>query len=299
MKYLVLILTFTSVQLIAQQEPDLDFPITVENPTYADGETVLIGIDASHNNLHTLKTNFAPFAKLLKEDGYQPISIDEVTKENLENLTVFVVANALHTSNIENWRRPVANAFSDHEIDIIEDWVESGGSLLVIADHMPFAGASNELAARFGFSYVDGFVLAKDQVWPPDTYSKEAGNLLETPITAGIDSIIGFTGSAVLPPQDATVIAKFPETHQILVSEVAWQFDEDTEIQAIGNTVMGAVTNFRKGRVAFFSEAAMFTAQIVQDRYKVGFNSPAAPQNMQFVLNTIHWLDSEVEKKMK
>ncbi len=291
MKYLVLLFIFSSVQLIAQQEPDLDFPITVENPKYADGETVLIGIDASHNNLHTLKSNFAPFAKLMRADGYQPISIDKVTKANLESLKVFVIANALHSSNIENWKRPIANAFTGPEIDIIEKWVENGGSLLVIADHMPFAGAANELAASFGFTYIDGFVLAKDQVWPPDSYTKISGKLLETPVTAGIDSVVGFTGSALLPAKNATIIARFPETHQILVSDVAWQFDENTEIQATGNTVMGAIKSHGKGKVAFFSEAAMFTAQIVQGRYKVGFNSPHAPQNMQFVLNTIHWLD--------
>lgn len=206
------------------------------------------------------------------------------------------MVSVLHGSNIENWKRLIANAFTGQEIDIIEKWVINVGSLLVIADHMPFAGASNKLAARFGFSYIDGFVLVKDQVWPPDSYIKDSGRLLETSITSGIDSIVGFTGSALLPAKNATVIALFPETHHILVSEIAWQFDENTEIKPLGRTVMVAISDCEKGRVAFFSEAAMFTAQIAQGMRKVGFNSPAAPQNMQFVLNTIHWIDDQEKR---
>jgi len=292
MKYLLLFLILSNFQLLAQQEPDLDFPITIENPQYTGEEIGLIGVDASHHNLHTIKTNFAPFAKLMKADGYQPIAINEVTTPALDSLNVFVIANALHPSNVGHWRRPIASAFTESEIEILEKWVKDGGSLLVIADHMPFAGATNELAKKFGFTYIDGFVMAKDQLWPPDSYSKKSGNLLETPLTIGIDSLAGFTGSALVPAAGASVIAKFPETHQILIPEVAWQFEENTTIKAIGNTVMGAVKEYGKGKVAFFSEAAMFTAQIVQGRHKVGFNSPFAPQNVAFILNTVHWLDN-------
>ncbi|WP_185094434.1 hypothetical protein [Marivirga tractuosa] len=289
----MIILLLSSYQLFPQQVADLDFPIHIENPKYTGVETAIIGIDASHNNLHTLKTNFAPFAKLVKADGYQFISINKITEQILDSLNILVIANALDSSNVRNWRRPIANAFSENEIEIIEKWVKEGGSLLVIADHMPFAGATNDLAKKFGFVYEDGFVLKRgESSWPPDTYSKQEGNLFDTPLTQGIDSLAAFTGSALRPPKDATIIARFPETHTLLVSEVAWQFDESTVEKPTEDFVMGAIMNYGSGKVAFFTEAAMFTAQIVQDQYKVGFNSPLAPQNMQFVLNTIHWLDN-------
>ncbi|WMN11641.1 hypothetical protein QYS49_39105 [Marivirga salinae] len=292
MKYFLIILLFSSLNLFSQQQPDLDFPINIENPQYNGDETALIGIDASHNNMHTLKTNFVPFAKLMEADGYQPISIEEITEEALDSINIFVIANALNSSNIRNWRRPIANAFTKSEIKIIEKWVKDGGSLLVIADHMPFAGATNELAKKFGFTYEDGFVMKEGESWPPDTYSKKAGNLFDTPITKNIDSLAAFTGSALIPPEDAIIIAKFPQTHKLLIPEIAWQFEENTIEKSIENVVMGAIKNHGNGKVAFFTEAAMFTAQIVQEKHKVGFNSPAAPQNIQFVLNTIHWLDN-------
>jgi len=116
MKYLLLFFVLSSFQLLAQQEPDLDFRINIENPKYTGVETALIGIDASHNNLHTLKTNFAPFAKLMSADGYCPVSIEKITEETLDSLNVFVIANALDSSNVRNWRRPIANAFTKSEI---------------------------------------------------------------------------------------------------------------------------------------------------------------------------------------
>ncbi|WKV12477.1 hypothetical protein [Marivirga harenae] len=293
MKYLLLIFLALNFKLYAQQQPDMDFPISIENPKYGVDKTALIGIDASHHNLHQLKTNFAPFAKLMCADGYNPISIEEITKQSLDPLNIFVISNALHSTNVGNWSRPIANAFSENEIDMLESWVENGGSLLVIADHMPFAGAANELAKKFGFSYEDGFVMKSGRSsWPPETYSKKAANLFETPITKGIDSIAAFTGSALMAPSDAIVIAKFPTTHRLLIPDVAWQFDESTVVKPTEKVVMGAIMKYGKGKVAFFTEAAMFTAQIVQDEIKVGFNSPTAPQNVQFVLNTLHWLDS-------
>lgn len=293
MKYFLIILLFNSYQLFSQQVPDLGFPIIIENPKYTGAKTAIIGIDASHHNFHTLETNFAPFAKLVEKDGYHPVSISEINKETLDSLNIFVIANPLESSNVGNWRRPIANAFSENEIEIIEKWVQAGGSLLVIADHMPFAGATNTLAKRFGFSYEDGFVLNREGgSWPPDSYSKQNSNLLNTPLTHSIDSLAAFTGSALLAPNDATIIARFPETHTLLIPEVAWQFSESTIEKPIEDFVMGAIKKYGSGKIAFFTEAAMFTAQIVQDQYKVGFNSPAAPQNIQFVLNTIHWLDS-------
>ncbi|HET8859359.1 hypothetical protein [Marivirga sp.] len=77
-----------------------------------------------------------------------------------------------------------------------------------------------------------------------------------------------------------------------LIPEVACEFDANAIEKSTANLVMGAIKRYGKGKVAFFTEAAMFTAQIVQEKYKVGFNSPVAPQNIQFLMNTIHWLNN-------
>ncbi len=297
-KFLILVLCIFSIKVFAQQQrPDLDFDLSVANPKYTGENTVLIGVDASHNNLHTINNGFQPFAKLLRADGYQLQSVSIITSENLKMLNTFIIANPIHESNIGEWKRPVENAFNVQEIEVLKTFVINGGSLMVIADHMPYAGATNELAKAFGFSYEDGFVMNEKQVWPPEVYSKKQGNLYETVITKNIDSLAGFTGSGLKAPKRAIKIASFPKTHKLLIPEVAWQFEDSTKRLDVSDLVMGAIMSYGKGKVAFFTEAAMFTAQIVQDKFKVGFNSPRAPQNKQFVLNVMHWLDNGKTQK--
>ncbi|MEL7124492.1 MAG: hypothetical protein AAFO07_33970 [Bacteroidota bacterium] len=286
------ILLLCTVNCFAQgQRPDLEYSIKLENPRYKGPPKVMIGIDGGHNNVHQLDGGFAPFAKLMKLDGYDLKAVNIISKEQLDSLDIMVIVNAIHESNVGNWQRPIANAFPKEEIELLENWVQNGGSLLVIADHMPCAGATHELAKAFGFGYKDGFVLSKKQKWPPETYTKKSGDLFDTEVTKGIESITSFTGSALVVPQDATPIARFPKTHKLLIPEVAWQFDKNTEKLDTEGLFMGALKKHGQGKVAFFTEAAMFTAQIVQKRLKVGFNAPEAPNNIPFILNVMHWLD--------
>lgn len=279
--------------ITGQQAPDLDFPVSVEHPRYRSENGPVIGIDGGHHNLHQLEGGFAPFAKLARADGYQVKALPELSRARLDSLDILIIVNALHASNIGNWQNPVPSAFTQAEINLLETWVQSGGKLWVIADHMPFGGAAADLATAFGFTYENGFVMRKSQAWPPERYTKSEGTLLENSLTEAVDTLAGFTGSALKSPDGALIAGKFPSTHQLLLPEVAWQFNEQTEVRSLDDYVLGAVKEHGGGRVAFFTEAAMFTAQIVQDRYKVGFNSPVAPYNQRFALNVLHWLDGE------
>lgn len=283
---------FCSKIMKAQQEPDLEFEPVISSPRYISGSGPTIGIDAAHNNLHTLEGGFAAFGKLLTKDGYLLKSIDEIKREVLEKLDIFVIANPLHESNVGNWQRPIHNAFTDEEMSHIVHWMKSGGKLLLVADHMPFAGAAMALAEKFDVKYYDGFVISEEEMWPPETFRKSDGNLYEDMLTSNIDSLASFTGSAILAPTNSTKLGRFPDSHRLLIPERAWVFDELTEVLPLEELSFGAYMIFGEGKVACFSEAAMFTAQLVQERYKVGFNSPRAPDNQQFILNLVHWLDN-------
>lgn len=277
--------------LIAQQVPDLDFSVSIDHPSYAAGEGPVIGIDGAHNNLHQLEGGFAPFAKLARADGYQLKAVPKLSKAELEALDILVIANALHASNVGNWQNPVPSAFTTAEIKLLEKWVKSGGRLWVIADHMPYGGAAQALSEKFGFFYENGFTIRKErQGWPPELYTKADGNLHDNVLTTGVDTLAGFTGSALKCPEGALVAGTFLPTHHLLLPDIAWQFDENTEVRPVEGYVLGAVQDYGRGKVAFFTEAAMFTAQIVQEKYKVGFNAPVAPYNQQFALNILHWL---------
>jgi carotenoid cleavage dioxygenase-like enzyme len=76
---------------------------------------------------------------------------------NLKGIRILVIANALNKINIENWYIPTPSAFTVKEIETVRKWVKEGGSLFLIADHMPMGGAAAELAAAFGFHFTNGF----------------------------------------------------------------------------------------------------------------------------------------------
>ncbi|MEZ4998473.1 MAG: hypothetical protein R2758_13765 [Bacteroidales bacterium] len=67
---------------------------------------------------------------------------------------------------MQNWYKPVYSAFTPKEIETVRKWVEGGGSLFLIADHMPMGGADKEMAAAFGFGFTDGFAIDTAQTGP-------------------------------------------------------------------------------------------------------------------------------------
>lgn len=285
----------------AQQVPDTVFTWVNHHPAHPTGTGPLVLIDEAHNNFHTARGGFYPFAKLSREDGYRVDDLPtRVTNEEvLMSCRILVIANALDSSNLEAWRLPTPSAFTPAEIVQIRKWVWNGGRLFLIADHMPFAGAACELGKAFGFEFLNGFAFTGQQTWPPSLFTTACGNLLESPVIDGkngsgpVDTVATFTGSAFLIPDGAIPLLRFKETSYSLQPETAWQFREDTPRQNLAGYFQGALLSYGKGKVAVFGEAAMFTAQIVNGTIKVGFNSEVAPQNAQFTLNVLHWLNGE------
>jgi hypothetical protein len=282
-----------------QQVPDTSCQFHFSKVTYPRGEGPVIFIDEAHHNFHTRSGGFFAFSKLLAEDGYrvQGLSAAITSPVVLSGCNILVIANAVDPSGAEDWIFPNPSAFSDEEVRNINQWVQHGGSLLLIADHMPFAGAATQLGRAFGFEFINGFAFTGAQRWPPSMFSRENGMLHGSPVTDArmdqlkIDSIATFTGSAFRIPEQAIPVLSFRATDWSLQPDTAWRFHEITPRTALRGYHQGALLEYGRGRVAVFGEAAMFTAQIANGRRPAGFNSPAAPQNEQFTLNLIHWLD--------
>lgn len=282
----------------AQQMPDTLYTFDIQQAAWPNDEGPVILIDGAHNNFHTRDGGFTAFTRLLEQDGYRVKAGTDLldSKEPLKAVDILVIANPLHADNIGNWVLPNPSAFSEKEIKVISDWVESGGKLLLIADHMPFAGAAQELGAAFGFEFINGFARTGDAFWPPSVFFREQG-LADHAITNGlkkgekIERLSTFTGSAFQIPDNATPIISFAERHISLQPDTAWRFNPETERLSLAGFHQGAVLPFGEGQLAVFGEAAMFTAQVTGNGLKAGFNSEYAPQNAQFVLNLIHWLD--------
>jgi hypothetical protein len=303
MKKKTLIFWFISLcaigHITAQQRADTLFNPPVPNPVYAKGEGSIVFIDAAHNNFHTPDGRFRPFANTLSKDGYRiEANTGAFTKEKLASGKILVIANAVHESNLTRWTLPTPSAFSDTEIDELNSWVKDGGSLFLIADHMPFPGAAEKLAASFGFKFYNGFAIKKGigrDIFKPGNGLKENSLTRGRNTSEMVTSLQTFTGQAFEIPKDAQPVIVLNSKYRVRLPETAWQFTKNTPEISGENLVQGAFLKYGKGRVVVFGEAAMFSAQTQGGKTKIGMNESSASQNVQFLLNTIHWLDGVID----
>ncbi len=283
----------------AQQTGDHGFNPSIENPAYAQGQGPTVFIDEAHQNFHTSEERYRAFADLLRRDGYVVQGLQSsFTTEALQDADVLVIANPLHESNIGNWSLPNPSAFSEDEIEAVASWVHDGGALYLIADHMPFPGAAEQLAERFGFLLSNGFALNADNSGLMK-FETADGSLQNHPIVKGrnanesVPFVTSFTGQAfrVRPGTKAASLMLMADDSVLLLPVVAWEFSSETPHLSAAGMLQGAVLQYGAGRVAMFGEAAMFTAQQAgADRRPMGMSHPEAPHNAQFVLNVMHWL---------
>ena len=108
----------------------------------------------------------------------------------MDGYSILVIANALGANEAND-----NSAFTDEECDAVRDWVQSGGSLLLITDHAPTGAAAENLARRFGVEMSKGMTEDSKNYdnSSGDTsqlvFTRENGLLLEHPITQGRDAM--------------------------------------------------------------------------------------------------------------
>jgi hypothetical protein len=286
----------------AQQVADTAFRPPLGPPTWMEGQGPHVVLDEAHHDFHTLEGRYLTFGRLLSRDGFVVTSgTSAFDSASLSDIDVLVVANALAAENAqeENWRLPSPSAFTTGEITAVRSWVEQGGALLLVADHMPFPGAAHELAAAFGFELLNGFALTAgpDYPGPPMVFRRSDGSLGDSPITSGavpgqrVDSVATFTGEAFRAPAAAVPILVLHPGTVSLMPDTSWAFHDDTPRLDVGGWSQGAILQVGRGRVAVFGEAAMFSAQLAgRAKTPMGMNAPVASQNAKLLLNLMHWL---------
>ena len=305
-----LLVLVCSTSLAAQQVVDTAFTPTLRvPPTFASGRGPVIVIDEAHANFHTATGRYRPFTRLAEADGFVVrANTAPFDSASLANVRMLVIANAVDERNRAQaaWRLPVASAFDSDEVKAVAAWVRRGGALLLIADHMPFAGAADSLGAALGVYFANGFAIpphgpdAETGDYPIVFRRGADGGLASHAIMDGrssrerIDSVVSFTGSAFRlggEVEPGAALMRLPRDTRVKLPIQAWQFSDSTaEIRGDG-LLQGAAFRLGRGRVAVFGEAAMFSAQRKGPRAKpMGMNAPEAVQNAQFVLNVLHWV---------
>lgn len=292
-----------SVPVWSAQIGDPNADVSVAAPAFPKAKGPIVAIDAGHENFHTIDGRFAPFARLLSNDGFRVTGhTGAFTRESLKDISVLVIANALNPANKSSWALPTPSAFTADEITVVSSFVENGGSLLLIADHMPFGGAAADLAQTFGVTFYNGFAFYVPAPDAPEVFTADKGLRADDLIlrgrqpSAAVTRLTTFTGTAFRAPPSARPLIVLDTDHVLLTPQTAWVFLPETPRASAAGLLQGAALTVGKGRVAVFGEAAMFTAQTddADPKVKTGFSAPGAESNKQFVLNVARWLAGQL-----
>jgi cysteine-rich repeat protein len=256
------------------QHPDCTFSPSVPNPRYrgCTGPTILV--DRTHTNFHgvTPESVFHPgrywgFAKLLVRDGYVVRDSTVPFAELLPTTTakIIVIAN------------PVAllgkDAISADDVAALVAWVQAGGSLLLSIDHPPFQKVPM-LAEALGLTGIIG--SAKQHTFTRANGDLNGGSVIANgtgPDTV-IDEVTTFTGTGFSISPTPPPFASY---------EAVLTYPPDSRRTEVGK-LQGVAIQFGAGRVYVSGESGCLTAQNA-------FGMQFTPDNKQYVLNIIHWLD--------
>jgi hypothetical protein len=270
------------------QKADLSFDTSVAKPTYSGDHPRLL-FDVAHHNFHTPTGRYRPYAELLRNDGYVIVENHlPFTAQVLDAAQVLVVANAMGPDDHEG-----RDAFSDDEKAAVTDWVQRGGALLLIADHVPFGGAASALSKQFGVEMYLAFARDDDDDkhagWDNErlVFSRENGLLTDAPITRGrnqgerVCRVVTFTGQSLSVPAGATPILR--------MGNDAYDWRSRSDRRPARGHAQGVSLSPGKGRLVILGEAGVLSAQVDPLGFKMGMNY-ADSCDKQFGLNVMHWL---------
>jgi hypothetical protein len=287
------------------QAADEAFDAILANPEFPHGDGPRVLFDDGHRNFHTSEGRYAPFVRLLRNDGFQVASnAGAVTAEALAGQDLFVVVNALPPEG-------AIDAFTVEETAAVAAWVEQGGGLLLVADHRPFGSAIAPLAARSGVTPLDSHL--KDEAHSDPTlpgpyfllFDRANGLLGDHPIVSGrrqserIDRVVTFGGEALRAPAGAVALLRLSPS-AVVVQDPN---DPSKGESPAGDAVHALALRSGRGRVVVVGEAAVFTAQVITGQVAQGMGldelrlgmSRADTDDRQLALNTVRWLAGRLD----
>jgi hypothetical protein len=260
-------------------------------------------IDGGHFNLHDIEGTYAPLAGSLRYAGIDAVGYKgKFNAESLKNVELLLIANpnpdrqdsvarrAQRAKEPLRWSTAATQpGYSNDEVTAIHNWVENGGSLLLILDHAPNGKVGEAIAAAFGIENRNVGTydpLSRD----PAVDTTEATTLLFTrskgligkhPIVNGIDSITTYTGESLVGPPGSDVLLHLPATAR----DQDW-LPETRQFRwrsAAGRT-QGVAFDYGKGRVVMLGEAAITRPKSLSQTNR---------GNWKFILNILRWLARE------
>ncbi|HEU4693405.1 MAG TPA: hypothetical protein VFS23_33810 [Vicinamibacterales bacterium] len=270
--------------------------------------------EAHHNLMATASGGYQPLVRLLADAGFD-VSPNTLpfSRDRLAATDIVIVANP----NGADARAPVearaTPAFTDAEIDVVEEWVRGGGGLLLATDHYPTGVAAGRLAERFGVKLSGGWTDDPAHRWALRGYghifgylvfSLENGLLADHPITRGydewemIEGVSTVTGGSMEGPAGSVSLLRLSPTAVDWIPSTAPRAPSNTTPQAqpgdfnpcpscepvsAAGRSQGIAFSLGRGRVVIIGEMGAL----------IDYSVPGM-QNRQFALNTVRWLAREL-----
>lgn len=281
-------------------KPDDDFDVSVSDPKLTIIKPKVL-FDEAHKNHHRIETTYKPFATLITNDGCSVKSTDKpIDNSALANTDVYIIATAMGREDPGD-----KSPFSQVEVNLLDQWVNNGGSLLLITEHYPFGLAMSPILNKFGVQVHNGYtedtLLNNRVVRDALLFTKSKGNLNPThPILDKVERLNTFTGSSV--KGDSTW------TQLLIFTANAQNFNVKVDVKKNGGDIttsveyadfysakgysQGICKQYGHGKIVVLAESAFLTAQFDKNGFKYGMNSPNE-DNKQFVLNLMRWLTTK------
>jgi hypothetical protein len=290
----------------AQQINDAGFRFENISPAFSRGTGPRVCIDEAHHNVHTIARLFAPFAELLRSDGFRPSAFTQaISDEALIGCDILVLGSgrALSGQSADFWVYPHASAYARSEADATVRWVRNGGALLFLWDHAPAAGAAAGLAALLGVQTLDAWSNVTPQGQYPEILRRADRLLADHPILHGrsptelIDSLATHGAGAFFPSRWIRPVLSFGRgaTAWVYLGEMGQELPDIPEEEwprfDIEGWLLAGTREWGRGRIVFFGDATACTAQLYgSEAAPLAMSHPAGAQNPLFCLNMVRWL---------
>jgi len=266
--------------------------------------------EAHHNVMATASGGYRPLVQVITDAGFTvtpnalPFSVDRLTTAD-----IVVSANPNGAEQQAQLDSRAASAFTDLEIDAVQEWVKGGGGLLLVTDHYPTGAAARSLAASFGVRLSAGWtddpayrrsLAGYGPIFGYLVFSRDNGLLGDHPITRGRDaleqismvttttggSMEGPAGSVSLLRLSATAVDWIPSSMPPSTAPPQTVRDFNPcpscdQVPSAGS--QGVAFEFGRGRIVIIGEMGAL----------IEFSNLGA-DNRQFALNIVRWLAREL-----
>ena len=239
--------------------------------------------DNSHDNWHSIIFSYSMFANDLAEQGFATSSMDTFSEEYLQAADVLVIPMA-------DWH--FGAVYTPSELDVIEQFVSSGGGLFILSDFGAWGNVTDVVNERFGFVRNKTNILYDSDDFNPagSGYSviySGSDNIKNHSVTLDVSLIETWSG---------TGLESYPGNAVPLIVTDSDGTSTYSSMYSTNGTFFAAATTHDLGRVVFIGDSDIFTSS---DTDSDGIENYFDGHAELFARNCIGWLSAAgIEEKI-